>query len=248
MTRCPRSPGLTQAPAVAVLLGALWLAGCATQAGPFNGGEESPGDAYTQLGIAYLERGNLQRAMSSLDRALQLAPDDAEALQAMAMVYQRQGESELADETFRRALDADAGFTRARNNYAAFLYDRGRIREACDQLEQATRDTQYANRAQLFANLGQCQRELGDLDAARASLTRAQAIDPRSARSYFTLAELEHAQGNHARARNQLEVFMRLAGTSPAALLLARDIARAEGDQAAAAFYTEQLDAANGTP
>ncbi|MDI5984733.1 type IV pilus biogenesis/stability protein PilW [Halomonas sp. M4R5S39] len=248
MTRCPRSPGLTQAPAVAVLLGTLWLAGCASQAGPLNGSEESPVDAYTQLGIAYLERGNLQRAMSSLDRALQRAPDDAEALQAMAMVYQRQGESELADETFRRALDADTGFTRARNNYAAFLYDRGRIREACDQLEQATQDTQYANRAQLFANLGQCQQELGDLDAARTSLTRAQAIDPRSARSYFTLAELEHAQGNHARARNQLEGFMRLAGTSPAALLLARDIARAEGDQAAAAFYTEQLDAVNGAP
>ncbi|MCH4565074.1 MULTISPECIES: type IV pilus biogenesis/stability protein PilW [Halomonas] len=248
MTRCPRTPGLTQAPAVAVLLGALWLAGCASQVGPFNGNEDNPGDAYTRLGIAYLERGNLQRAMSSLDRALQMAPGDAEALQAMAMVYQRQGEDELADETFRRALDADSDFTRVRNNYAAFLYDRGRIREACDQLELASRDSQYANRAQLFANLGQCQRELGDLDAARASLARAQAIDPRSARSYFTLAELEHAQGNHARARNQLEGFMRLAGASPGALRLARDIARAEGDRAAAAFYTEQLDAADDAP
>ena len=111
MIRRSRLPGLAQAPAVAVLLGALWLAGCATQVGPSNGGEESPAAAYTQLGIAYLERGNLQRAMSSLDRALQMAPNDAEALQAMAMVYQRQGESELADATFRRALDADGKAT-----------------------------------------------------------------------------------------------------------------------------------------
>ncbi len=242
MTRRPRMIGLRQIPAASMLLGALWLSGCATQANLSGGNGNEAAEAYTRLGTAYLERDNLQRAMNALDRALEIAPDDAEALQAMAMVHQRQGEAELADETFRRAVKADPALTRARNNYAAFLYDRGRLDEACEQLEQASRDTQYDNRAQLFTNLGQCRLEMDDVDAARDSLTRAQAIAPRRPRSYLLLAELEHAEGNLERAEQQLETYMRLAGPRAEALRLARDIARDRGDTATAGFYADQLE------
>ncbi|WP_280550255.1 type IV pilus biogenesis/stability protein PilW [Halomonas sp. 11-S5] len=242
MTRRPRMTGLRQIPAAAMLLGSLWLAGCATQTNLPGGDGDGAAEAYTRLGVAYLERDNLPRAMNALDRALEIDPGDAEALQAMAMVHQRQGEAELADETFRRAVEADPAFTRARNNYAAFLYDRGRLGEACAQLEQASRDTQYDNRAQLFANLGQCRLEMGDVTAARESLTRAQAIAPRRSRSYLLLAELEYAQGNLERAEQQLETYMRLAGPRAEALRLARDIARDRGDPATASFYADQLE------
>ena len=250
MTRRIRLPGTSRLPTMALLLGSLWLAGCATQPQGLAGSEReaSPAVAHTQLGIAYLERDNLQRAMGALDRALAIAPNDPEALQAMAMIYQRQGERQLADETFRRALSANRDFTRGRNNYAAFLYDQGRIREACEQLELASNDAQYPARAQLFANLGQCQRELGDLEAARQSLERAQSIDPRNPRSYFTRAELEYAAGNHELAQQQIDTLIRLAGPNPEALRLARQIAEARGDRASAAFYSEQLDGRSGTP
>lgn len=70
---------------------------------------------------------------------------------------------------------------------------------------------------------------MGDTAAARTSLERAQSIDPRHPRSYFTLAELELASGNLERAQRQLEGFMRLAGSTPAAQALARDLADAGG-------------------
>ena len=250
MTRRLSVPGASRLPALALLLGSLWLTGCATQSQGLAGSDRDtgPAAAHTQLGIAYLERDNLQRAMGALERALAIDPDAPEALQAMAMVYQRQGERQLADETFRRALSANRDFTRGRNNYAAFLYDQGRIREACEQLELASKDSRYPQRAQLFANLGQCQRELGDIGAARQSLERAQNIDPRSPRSYFTLAELELDASNHERAQEQIETFIRLAGPSPDALRLARQVAEARGDRATAAFYSEQLDGLSGTP
>lgn len=222
-------------PLLTGLLAALWLTGCSSQPAQTASGT-TPAEAYTQLGVAYLEHGNLPRAQSALSRALAAAPDNAEALQALAMVYQGQEESGLADDYFQRALTAEPGHTRARNNYAAFLYDQGRLSEACSQLEQAARDPQYDNRAQLFTNLGQCQRDIGDLEAAVGSLERAQAIDSRSPRSYFALADIEYARGNYARAWEQLQAFIRLAGPSPAGLALARDIAAARGD-------TEQLNA-----
>lgn len=97
MTRRPR---LLHRPTplrlAAILAGALWLGGCAAQ-GERAGDVPGPAEAYTQLGTAYLERDNLSRAMSALNRALEIAPRSPEALQAMAIVYQRQGEHELAD-------------------------------------------------------------------------------------------------------------------------------------------------------
>ncbi|WP_431025321.1 type IV pilus biogenesis/stability protein PilW [Halomonas sp. H5] len=221
-TRTPRRLALPL-----LLATSLGVAGCAGQA--VQQSSTSPVEAYTELGLGYLERNNLPRAMAALDHALEADPGDGEALQAMAIVYQRQGETRLADEFFQRALSNDPGFTRARNNYAAFLYDRGRTREACEQLEQASRDTQYNNRAQLFANLGQCQQEIGDVAAARQSLERAQSIDARAPRSYYLLAELEYAQGNYSRAWEQLQVFMRLAGATPDSQRLANQISAARG-------------------
>ncbi|MBR9877976.1 MAG: type IV pilus biogenesis/stability protein PilW [Gammaproteobacteria bacterium] len=203
----------------------LTLAGCAV-AVPQS--DESPAVAYRNLGEAYLRQGNLPRATAALDRAVSLDPDDAAALQALALIHQRQGEAALADEFFRRALDEDPNFTRARNNYAAFLYDRGQTGEACEQLEQASHDIHYAHRAQLFANLGRCRWELGEVETARAALERSQRIDSSLPASHLTLAELEYAQGNLMRARSQLDRFVSQAGWTTAARQLAASLGDAD--------------------
>lgn len=239
---CP--PRISRLMPLVVLLGSLWLSGCATQSQGLAGSERGgqPAEAYTQLGMAYLERDNLPRAMGALNHALSLAPNDPEALHAMAMLYERQGEYELADDTFQQAIAARPEMTRSRNNYAAFLFAQGRIREACEQLEYASADTRYAARGQLFTNLGQCQYALGEIDAARQSLARAQRIEPRNPRSYLILAELELEAGELEQAEQQVEALIRLVGTAPEALRLARDIALARNDRTTADFYNRQLN------
>ncbi|SDK23311.1 type IV pilus biogenesis/stability protein PilW [Billgrantia gudaonensis] len=217
----------------AVLAGSLWLGGCAGMTERTDDAGGGAAEAYTRLGVAYLERNNLPRAMSALDRALEHDPSSPEALQAMAVAYQRQGEDDLAEEAFRRALSSDPDFTQARNNYAAFLYDLGRTEEACEQLEHATRDTQYARRAQLFANLGRCRRDQGEIDAARTSLERAVSLDPRYASAYLRLADLALAEGELAQAQRQLERYMSLAGETAEARALANEIATARSGDAA---------------
>ncbi|WP_458524436.1 type IV pilus biogenesis/stability protein PilW [Onishia taeanensis] len=250
MTRRHRLPATAGKRALlTTLLCTVWLGGCAASA-PQPRDQDGSAEAYTRLGTAYLERNNLPRATRALNRALEIDSDDAAALQAMAMIFQRQGETTLADEYFRRALDADPDLTRARNNFAAFLYAQGRTRDACDQLALASDDTQYANRAQLFTNLGQCQRDLGHPAQAREALTRAKVLDPRRPRSYWLLAQLEYAQGQQARAWDNIQAHMRLAGITPDNLALARDIALARGDTEQADFYARKLASAGsrGTP
>ena len=221
MTRFPQ-PQRRRLPLAALVVVSLWLSGCVSPAGQQASTDST--EAFTELGMAYLERDNLPRAMAALNRALERQPDDAEALQAMAIVFQRQGEHQQADAMFQRALEAAPDNSRARNNYAVFLYAQGQLRSACEQLDLASQDTHYANRAQLFANLGQCQWELGETEQARHSLERARSLDPSYPRSYYTLAELELEQGNPERAQQQLELFKDLVGMTPATQALTRQI------------------------
>lgn len=231
----PRVPMLT------VLIGSLWLAGCVSSNALSPQASPAAADAYTQLGVAYLERDNLPRALNALDRALDIAPRHAEALQGLALVYQRQGESALANEYFQKAVNAEPDFTRGRNNYAAFLFGQGKLNDACEQLEIASEDAQYTNRAQLFTNLGQCYLALDEFNKARARLERAQSIDPRNSRGYLMLAELEYSQGNYAQAWSPLQTYLQLAEPNQAALEMAFDIAQKRGEHDAAADYQRLL-------
>ncbi|AQU83466.1 MULTISPECIES: type IV pilus biogenesis/stability protein PilW [unclassified Halomonas] len=237
---CRRFP--SRVPMLCVLVGSMLLTGCATPNGVTTQGNEDAADAYTQLGVAYLERENLPRALNALDRALEINPRHAEALQALALVYQQQGENKLAHHYFQQAVNTAPSFTRARNNYAAFLYQQAQFAAACEQLEIASQDAQYANRAQLFTNLGQCYVALEKFDSAREGFQRAQSIDPRNARGYLMLAELEVSQGNYGQAWEPLQSYLQLTGPDPAALEMAIDLAHARGDHAAAADYQQLLN------
>ncbi|MGO2133000.1 MAG: tetratricopeptide repeat protein [Halomonas sp.] len=155
---------------VTVFMAGLLLSGCASLPGDKASQEDSSAEAtaaYTRLGEAYLTRNNLPRAMTSLNRALEIDPHNTRALQALALVYSRQGNLSLADKTYRQALAADPEMTRARNNYAVFLYEQGRVAEACSEFKQASGDSRYAHRAQLLDNLDQCQRRLENRNAVR---------------------------------------------------------------------------------
>ncbi|MDO0946062.1 type IV pilus biogenesis/stability protein PilW [Chromohalobacter israelensis] len=244
MTRRHRPPSIRSLSAAMSL---VWLlGGCAVQvesASPYAPPDTGEAvSAYTDLGLAYLRRDNLSRARRALEHALELGPHDPQALEGMALLHQRQKEPALAEEFFERALEADTDYTRARNNYAALLYDEGKLDAACRQLRIAAQDMTYDNRAQLLANLGRCRFEQGDLEAARRPLEQALAYDSRDTQSLLLLARLDHTQGHDERAWERLQRFFTLADATPDSLELASEIARARGDQEAAAFYHRQLD------
>ncbi|GED23051.1 type IV pilus biogenesis/stability protein PilW [Halomonas halmophila] len=222
--------GYRQQRIAALLIGVLWLSGCAMRADQIPQ-DARPAEAYTRLGEAYLARDNLPRASQALRHALELAPDNAVAHQAMAMVHQRRGDERLADAAFREALQAAPDLTRARNNYAAFLYDQGQFDAACHQLQRASQDRHYAERARLLVNLGRCQLALGKEAAARASFEEALSIAPDHAGGHLHLGELEAARGNLGSAERHLEHYRRLAGPDSQAARLADKISRARDGQ-----------------
>ncbi|WP_456269453.1 type IV pilus biogenesis/stability protein PilW [Kushneria sp. AK178] len=217
--RCTFRTLLTMA---ALLLATTTLSGCASDGSSVSSSTEPPNSAYTQLGMAYLQRDDLERAQQAFERAIDIAPNDPDALQGLALVYQRQGEIASADRYFQRALSTRSSFTRARNNYAAFLFGQDRIAEACEQLEQATSDLRYERRARLFTNLGQCRQRQSAYDDAVRAYQRALQLDDHLPRAWLGLAETQHQLDQQEAARASLAHYIELVGQDNESLRLSR--------------------------
>ncbi len=74
--------------------------------------------AYVDLGIAYGKYGDLDKALASLKRAVELNPRQLVAYNELGIVYRRKGELAAARESYERALGVFPGFHYARLNLA----------------------------------------------------------------------------------------------------------------------------------
>ncbi|MBW7469608.1 type IV pilus biogenesis/stability protein PilW [Marinobacter sp. M216] len=182
------------------MLAALFVTGCVTTTDSRFSREADRQEAvedYVQLATAYIGQGNLDRARHHLDRALDLDADSPAAKAAMGLVYNAEGEAELAESSFKQAIATDQGYTRARVYYGAFLYGQGRIEEARDQFRAASRDTEYKERGSVFFNLGMTQERLDELDNAANSYRRAVELSRGDARSLLALSRVLADQGDY---------------------------------------------------
>ena len=118
-------------------------------------------ETYVQLGLGYLRRGERQRARTNLLKALEKDKRSANAHNALALLLQAEGESELAEEHFKKAIAYEPGLTSVRYNYASFLIRQKRYADAEKQFLMAADDVNYARRGQVFYSLGLIAKQLG---------------------------------------------------------------------------------------
>ncbi len=215
-----------------------FMSGCVTTVdSPFNrkASEEKAVQSHVQLGLAYIQDGDYVTARQRLDRALEINPKSAGAHAAMGLVFQRQGEPELAEASFKKALAFDAGYTRGRTYYAAFLFERDRFEDAAKQLEVAGEDTTFSDRAQVFANLGRTyarlERPEKALVAYQRSISLGRAPQPNVV---LAISQLHQLLGDDALAWRRYSQFLDLirqgkANHSPGSLRLGIELAKKEG-------------------
>lgn len=187
------------------------VAGCATNE-TRTAGADKPAvhTAYTRLGIEYLQARDLQGAKNAFQKALEIAPDDGEAYNGLALTFQIEGEAELAEEYFRKATRYAPQSAMIHNNFGAFLFSAQRYEEACKELARATEDPFYNRRSQAFENLGRCYRLLDKSEAAQHAFSRALQISPSRMISMIELADLFIAQGKYDEAESLFERFSAL--------------------------------------
>ncbi len=194
-----------------------------------------------QLGVAYLNRGDVAVAQEKLARARKEDPDSAAVHSAMAMLYVRLNKPAQADREYREALRLAPRDPDILNNYAVYLCGAGRTDEGVKLFLDAAQNALYATPAAAFTNAGVCLRTAKRYDQATTQFQRALAVRPNFAEAAFQLADTDFTLGHLANARSLLDSYLSSFDPTPDLLLIGVRVARAQGDRLGAERFTLRL-------
>jgi type IV pilus assembly protein PilF len=194
-----------------------------------------------QLGVGYLQEGNLAIAKEKLERARSQDPHNPEIHGAIALLDERLGKDKEADKEYRTALELAPHDPAMLNNYAVFLCSHERVDEGVRYFEQAATNPLYRTPWAAYTNAGVCMRGAHrDADAAQR-FNRALQSNPAYSEAVFQASDLDFQQQKLADARFRIDVFLLTNPATPDLLLLAYRIAQAQKDTTAQQRYGMRL-------
>lgn len=194
------------------------------------------------LARQYIGEGNWKDAKRNLRMANDINSENATVHEAFALVYQGTGEFELAEASFKKAIKLNSKLSRARNNYAAFLYSQQRYKEAEEQLEFVVQDTSYKARSRAFINLGLSRVSLSDSLGAEKAFKRGLAMDRTNSIALLELAQLRFEASDTVGARQYYGIYRTVVRQQSArGLWLGIRLAKASGNRDAEGSYVLAL-------
>lgn len=220
--------------------GAL-LAGCITDNSTKMTRSKDAAAYNVQLGIAYMNQGDLAQAKDKLDRALKENPGSADVHSARAYLFEHMNDPTQADAEFRTALRIAPHDPQIVNNYAVYLCQNGRTDEGVKRFLEAAHNALYQTPWAAYTNAGVCLHTAKRDDEARLNLERALQIRPNFAEATYQLAGLEFSRGELLPARTRIDAYLAHFDETPDLLLLGVRVARAQGDRMAAQRYSRKL-------
>lgn len=228
-----------------MLAGLLLLPACVTTTETVFTDEASPQKALetrVELARKYIGEGNWEDAKRNLKIAAKIDPRNAEVHEAFALVYQSTGEMDSAEESFKTAIKLDRDFSRARNNYAAFLFSEERYREAEKQLELVVKDTLYSGRPRAFVNMGLCRLKLFDTEGAQVAFVRALSMDRTNTIALLEMAQLRFDAGDYGQSQQYYDTYRTVVRRQSArGLWMGIRLAQRQGDRDAEGSYVLAL-------
>jgi len=149
--------------------------------------------AWKVLGILHRQMGRSEEALSMMQKAAALAPNDAEAHNNLGALLRELRRLPEAQASCRRALALKPDYAEAYNNLGNTLQELRDAVEAQRCYQQALQIK--PDYAEAHNNLGMIFRELGRLDEALASCRRALVLKPDYAEAYNNLGCVLQAMG-----------------------------------------------------
>ncbi len=197
---------------------------------------------YTELATGHLILNQTEAALQEMNKALAIDADDSQANNIMALVQQRLRDDDKAEKYFQKAIDSDATNAEAHNNYAVFLCEHGRVKDAIDHFDSALGNPLYRSQEKANLNAGMClqQRPVAGLSSVKY-FRNALAANPRSTIALHKMALISFESGQPLAARGFMQRFFEVSQDSPEALLLAVKIEKALGARDTQANYAFRL-------
>jgi type IV pilus assembly protein PilF len=226
---------------VAIIGLALALGGCASSPTDPRVSDQDAARFNVQLGISYMQRGDLEGAREKLERAVQQDPQLPAAHAALGILYERAGKTRLAGDHLRRAVRLAPDDANMLNSLGGFLCRHGERREGIRHFEQAAANAFYRTPEVPLTNAGVCARGIPDSEAAEAFLRRALEVNRNFDEALLQMADLSLEMQRNLQARAFMQRFEAIAPMTPYSLELGYRIERAAGDARAAAEYAARL-------
>ncbi len=146
-----------------------------------------------QLGVAYLQQGDVQRAKQKLLYALQTAPTLPEAWYSMAYFHEVTGHKDEAKIEYLKAIAIIPNRGDVHNNYGTFLCRNGNYLESIQEFVNAAKDPEYLEMPSAYENAGLCALKIPDTKLAIKYFSQALQGDPNREVSITELKKLGYS-------------------------------------------------------
>ena len=177
-----------------------------------------------QLGLAYLEQNNVQRAKIKLLMALKQSPESPEPWYSMAYFLEATGNYAEARKHYEKAVEVAPQRGDAQNNYGTFLCRAGQYQESIKHFMLAANTPDYLDPAAAYENAGLCSMNMKAYKQASGYFNQALLKDPARTLSLLKLAEVEAKLGNTDQAKNLLTQYALVAPATDESMKLKNEL------------------------
>lgn len=213
----------------------LFIQGCVSTGGRSKNPEQAA-NIYADLGLQYMQQGNLELALIKLERSLEIDENHKIANHYIAEVYKQLGNMEIAGEYYKKAVKLDPKNPNILNNYGAFLCSQGQFEKSEIYILRAVNSPRYRTPELAYENLGVCALATKNIDKAETYFRQALAINPSLPSPLYQMALIQFDKNDYLRARAFIERLHSVGYTRPS-LQLAIKVEQALGDSQAVSRY-----------
>jgi len=167
-------------------------------------------ELHCRLGNAYLNSGDLPRALSNFNEAVALDPNSGPAYSYLGTFYDRKGRGDLAVEMFNRAIEINPWDTVSIHNLALFYLNAGQFDEAVARLKRVIELVPEDSGA--HSDLAYAYGQLGKYTLMEHEAETALHYDPDSSASRYALA---FAYLNTGRSEAAITEYRQITESSP---------------------------------
>lgn len=172
---------------------------------------EEKADVYLKMGVRYLEMGQLKIAKENLEKSLDEDSSNAEAHNAIAVLYERIRRFDDARDHYERAISLDDESPQPKNNYGRFLCDRKEYKEGLLHLSAAFNMPLNKRKWFSLTNAGLCKLKQGNNTQAENYFRAALQFHPNYHPALKEMLKISYHQRKYMSARAFLQRYSSLA-------------------------------------
>ena len=168
-----------------------------------NEGKEAEG--YNNSGIAYIKKNELEQAIASFSKAMELDPSYADAYCNRGVVYYFKGEYDRALTDYNEAIELDPRHVVTYNNRGVAYSNEGEQEKAIGDFTRATGIKSdyadaYNNRGNAYGNKGEYEKAIADYTKAIELNTKFAEAYHNRAVAYYNRTDFDRAIKNYTKA------------------------------------------------